>query len=137
MFGFDIIIDQQLKPWILEVNVSPSLNASSPMDKKIKSQLVCQTLELVGFQAYDRKRFKQKQEEEKKERLFGITNRQGTKIRQTLHSFKQQTGVEWISADEKEIIQEAEEEVRTVLWRVITRSKPFVFPQQEFSKRSI
>lgn len=33
VFGFDILLDSKLKPWLLEVNVCPSLSSSSPMDK--------------------------------------------------------------------------------------------------------
>ena len=36
LLGFDIIIDQNLKPWLLEVNLSPSLACDSPIDLKIK-----------------------------------------------------------------------------------------------------
>jgi tubulin polyglutamylase TTLL5 len=36
LLGFEIIIDTELKPWLLEVNLSPSLACDSPIDFKIK-----------------------------------------------------------------------------------------------------
>lgn len=36
LFGFDVMMDKALKPWLLEVNISPSLMGSSPLDRKIK-----------------------------------------------------------------------------------------------------
>lgn len=47
LFGFDILIDAELKPWILEVNLSPSLNCDAPVDSIIKSDLVASTLNLA------------------------------------------------------------------------------------------
>jgi tubulin polyglutamylase TTLL4 len=57
LFGFDILLDSKLKPWLLEVNISPSLSSSSPLDKKIKTVLMCDTLNLVGVLPYDRKQY--------------------------------------------------------------------------------
>ena len=37
ILGFDILIDDKLEPWLIEVNLSPSLSCDSPLDKKIKS----------------------------------------------------------------------------------------------------
>ncbi|KAH9130773.1 hypothetical protein LEN26_008209 [Aphanomyces euteiches] len=51
LYGFDILLDSSLRPWLLEVNVFPSMSSSSPMDKRIKSILVCDTFQLVGFPA--------------------------------------------------------------------------------------
>lgn len=49
LFGFDIIIDQDLKPWLLEVNISPSLHSSSPLDLAVKGPLIKEVFNIVGF----------------------------------------------------------------------------------------
>jgi tubulin polyglutamylase TTLL5 len=56
VFGFDILIDSDLKPWVLEVNLSPSLATDAPLDLKIKSSLICDTLNLVGVRKFDRRK---------------------------------------------------------------------------------
>ncbi|CAD7695672.1 unnamed protein product, partial [Ostreobium quekettii] len=48
IFGFDIILDEHLRAWLLEVNTFPDLAASSPLDLKIKGCLVEDMLQLVG-----------------------------------------------------------------------------------------
>lgn len=55
LYGFDILIDSNLKPWILEVNVCPSLSSSSPLDRKIKHSLLVDTLNIIGIIPYDKK----------------------------------------------------------------------------------
>ncbi|KAL7301419.1 hypothetical protein TKK_0005861 [Trichogramma kaykai] len=53
LFGFDILIDDTLKPWLLEVNLTPSLGCDSPLDVRIKSALMTDLLTLVGVPAVD------------------------------------------------------------------------------------
>jgi len=72
LFGFDILLDNKLKPWLLEVNISPSLSSSSPLDKKIKTVLICDTLNLVGVFPYDRKQYEKDTELLLKKRLLGL-----------------------------------------------------------------
>ncbi|KAK8768631.1 hypothetical protein V5799_014906, partial [Amblyomma americanum] len=50
LFGFDILLDEKLKPWLLEVNISPSLRPATPVDHAVKSAVVKDMLNLVGFQ---------------------------------------------------------------------------------------
>jgi hypothetical protein len=57
LYGFDILVDAQMLPWVLEVNVLPSLSSSSIFDKKIKTMLTCDALTLVGIQGYDKLAF--------------------------------------------------------------------------------
>ena len=49
LFGFDIMIDDELNPWLLEVNLSPSLSCDSPLDHRIKANLVADLLNLAGL----------------------------------------------------------------------------------------
>ncbi|CAL1135054.1 unnamed protein product [Cladocopium goreaui] len=52
LYGFDVLVDQKLRPWLLEVNTCPSLSSSSPLDKRLKTQLVADMLTLVGLSPY-------------------------------------------------------------------------------------
>ncbi|OMJ83252.1 hypothetical protein SteCoe_15839 [Stentor coeruleus] len=49
LFGFDVIVDSSLKPWLLEVNLSPSMATESPLDFYIKSNLLTDTFNLIGI----------------------------------------------------------------------------------------
>lgn len=51
LYGFDILIDNTLKPWLLEINLSPSLGVDTPLDAKVKSSLLCDLLTLTGIPA--------------------------------------------------------------------------------------
>ena len=35
LYGVDILIDSKLNPWLMEVNLNPSLNCDSEIDLKI------------------------------------------------------------------------------------------------------
>lgn len=49
LFGYDILLDNYLNPWLLEVNLSPSLAFESPLDLKIKGTLIRDAFNLVGI----------------------------------------------------------------------------------------
>lgn len=56
LYGFDILIDSDLKPWLIEVNISPSMATDAPLDMNIKSTLAVDTFNLIGIKKFDRKR---------------------------------------------------------------------------------
>ena len=39
-YGYDVIIDSNLKPWLIEINASPSLSTSTIVDKILKRKLM-------------------------------------------------------------------------------------------------
>lgn len=46
-YGYDIIIDDTLKPWLVEVNSSPSMSSTTDDDRDMKSQLVRDILDIL------------------------------------------------------------------------------------------
>ena len=74
IFGFDVLLDSKLRPHLLEINISPSLSSSSPLDKKIKTTLICDTVNLIGVMPYDRKSYDREMENVLKKRLLGFDN---------------------------------------------------------------
>ncbi|XP_050775816.1 polyglutamylase complex subunit TTLL1 isoform X4 [Gopherus flavomarginatus] len=46
-YGYDIIIDDKLKPWLIEVNASPSLTSSTANDRILKYNLINDTLNIA------------------------------------------------------------------------------------------
>ncbi|KAJ2954685.1 hypothetical protein O0L34_g2982 [Tuta absoluta] len=50
LFGIDVLLDEDLKPWLLEVNISPSLHSASPLDIHVKGPMVTETLNIAQYQ---------------------------------------------------------------------------------------
>ncbi|XP_019872064.1 tubulin monoglutamylase TTLL4 isoform X2 [Aethina tumida] len=49
LFGVDVLLDEDLKPWLLEVNISPSLHSASPLDAHVKGPLVQTLFDMAQF----------------------------------------------------------------------------------------
>lgn len=46
-YGYDVMIDDALKPWLIEVNASPSLTTTTTTDRLLKTQLISEVMDLV------------------------------------------------------------------------------------------
>jgi tubulin polyglutamylase TTLL5 len=53
LFGYDIMIDETLKVWLIEVNSSPSMETDCSFDEQTKSELIYDTISLVNPMAFD------------------------------------------------------------------------------------
>lgn len=49
ILGFDVMIDKNLKPWLLEVNAKPSMAADSEFDRKLKTSVISGALKIVDI----------------------------------------------------------------------------------------
>lgn len=49
ILGIDIFIDDKIKPWLIEVNSLASFATDSPLDKKIKFDVVFETLAMLNL----------------------------------------------------------------------------------------
>jgi tubulin polyglutamylase TTLL6/13 len=55
ILGFDILINEQLEPILLEVNHTPSFRTDTPLDKFIKKNLIKDTLNLLNINTRNKK----------------------------------------------------------------------------------
>lgn len=49
ILGFDVLIDSKLKPWLIEINQSPSFGTDSPFDLHLKKKLMEDTFALLNL----------------------------------------------------------------------------------------
>ena len=49
IFGYDIMLDHNLKPWLLEVNHTPSFKCGSPLDLRIKKGAIKDAMRLLNI----------------------------------------------------------------------------------------
>uniref|UniRef100_A0A665VAK1 Tubulin tyrosine ligase-like family, member 2 n=1 Tax=Echeneis naucrates TaxID=173247 RepID=A0A665VAK1_ECHNA len=63
LFGFDILIDAKLKPWLLEVNYSPALTLDCQADITVKKRLVGDLIDLMNYTSIDSLREKAYQQQ--------------------------------------------------------------------------
>eukprot|EP00347_Sterkiella_histriomuscorum_P010309 403376796 len=56
LFGFDVLIDTDMKCWLIEINSSPSLARETLLDDMIKQKLIDDIVDLVDPVDFDRKR---------------------------------------------------------------------------------
>uniref|UniRef100_A0A8V5HC29 Uncharacterized protein n=1 Tax=Melopsittacus undulatus TaxID=13146 RepID=A0A8V5HC29_MELUD len=70
ILGFDVLLDRRLKPWLLEVNHSPSFNTDSRLDREVKDALLCDTFNLINVNACNRRKVLEEDKQRVKERLL-------------------------------------------------------------------
>lgn len=49
ILGFDVMIDHKFKPWLLEVNASPSFETDTSLDYKIKKNVLADAFRMLNL----------------------------------------------------------------------------------------
>ncbi|CAH8594886.1 unnamed protein product [Schistosoma guineensis] len=70
ILGFDILIDEQLNPWLIEVNRSPSFNTDQQLDQQIKYNLLTDTIRLLNIKPSDKSHVEKQQKLTTRKRLY-------------------------------------------------------------------
>eukprot|EP00899_Mesostigma_viride_P010233 jgi/Mesvir1/19210/Mv11519-RA.4 len=109
IFGLDVVLDSSFRAWLIEANTGPSLSTPSPMDTRIKARMVADTLNLVGFVPFNKKKVDEQQEAVKQARLLGLHKKEGPKRRDVRDIDKLELG-ELVGENIPEVIMLAENE---------------------------
>jgi len=48
ILGFDVLVDHKLKPWLLEINYTPSFRVDTPLDHSIKAGVITDALRIIN-----------------------------------------------------------------------------------------
>lgn len=101
MLGFDIIFDYSLKPFVLEVNDSPSFKADVPLDKEMTEALIHDTFNILHLDENNRSKVLMEEKRQSRMRLLSSSSQN----RNAIHKEKEQnerlltqSRIEWENA---------------------------------------
>lgn len=75
LLGIDVMIDTQLKPWLIECNTLPSFGTDSPLDREVKKAVLEQTLRVIRAKPMDQWHFEEHERRQSHLRLFELPNK--------------------------------------------------------------
>ncbi|XP_063053427.1 tubulin polyglutamylase ttll6-like [Engraulis encrasicolus] len=116
LLGFDILLDFKLKPWLLEVNHSPSFHTESALDEEVKEALLKDTLTLLNLTSSDRRRIVEEDKRLSQERLL-----------QKKHSSSQRELLQSSQASRLAEVEEHEERHSGGFYRIYPRDNEHLY----------
>ena len=75
ILGFDVLLDERLKPHLIEVNHSPSFGMDSPLDRRVKSGLIGDALRALAPDPAERAAWVAEEKRRQKKRLYETFSR--------------------------------------------------------------
>ena len=80
LFGVDVLLDENLEPHLLEINLNPSLNFNCKLSDILYEKIIVDTLNIIGIKPYNRektKRIKLTFEENLRENIEELNRQRG------------------------------------------------------------
>jgi len=69
-YRFDILLDANLKPWLLEINYTPSFSTPTPIDKRIKCGVVADALKLINISLKNKQNYLTNEKNKMQKRVY-------------------------------------------------------------------
>lgn len=93
ILGFDVMLDKKLKPWLLEVNHSPSLLCESPFDKELKDNLITGAMRIMDLDPYFKKKVLAQEHQQTLQRMYGTKPTEGSDKPKVFYSPEKETEI--------------------------------------------
>ncbi|CAE7883044.1 Ttll6a [Symbiodinium sp. KB8] len=75
ILGFDVMLDQKLQPWLLEVNHAPSFATESELDRLVKEEVLRDSFNLLDLNPESRRQKKREAREKMEQRAMGMAKK--------------------------------------------------------------
>jgi tubulin polyglutamylase TTLL6/13 len=97
ILGFDILIDDKFKPWLIEINHAPSFSTDTPLDFKMKKDVIADAVQLLGMTYKGKKKMVKSHKSNINKRMHlgkRLTNtvKKESGIKKNVSPFKQKEG---------------------------------------------
>lgn len=100
VLGFDILVDEKCKPWLMEINHTPSLTCDTPLDHRIKHALITETWNIVNIQPTDKQRHIDRERAQFAKRMQQVKNVHN--VNTTLGNAQQQLQMQQIQLQQQQ-----------------------------------
>jgi tubulin polyglutamylase TTLL6/13 len=72
ILGFDILLDENGRPWLLEVNSMPSLSCGSPFDRELKTSVIKGAVQILDLRRDFKRKCKKRMRKIATQRMSGL-----------------------------------------------------------------
>jgi tubulin polyglutamylase TTLL6/13 len=144
ILGFDILIDSEFQPHLIEVNHLPSFGTDTPLDHSIKLKVVQQALSILNVSPYDQVKHSQREKKRIKRRLEGYANSMNMEIDESDGSFRKKSVVEQVTEIYQEYAPEKLDKIESLIskyegyeqWLLLRLNEKYVLSKSNHLKMS-